>query len=452
MPRDLNDIIPPSRRKAMGDMTPIQHQESMPPRMDDISVSRPAPTPVPAPMPAPIPDKHTSYDDEPEDVYTEASLITNKRNPIRVPRQFPFGTALLALGIIAACGLVFYSFSGAKVVVSPVMSPATVATDLVAYPDKGDLTFQIISIEKTATTDIKASGVSNVSESAHGSITIHNSQSTKQQLIKNTRFQTADGMTFRIHDSIVVPAGGDIKVDVFADEAGDKYNVAATTFTIPGLKGSPAYALVTAKSVDAMTGGFVGQRATAPQDVKDKTYASMQSELTTQLQKDLAAKIPEGYVLIQGGTYPSYTPGPDVAKGADSVTLSEKGTIQAVVFPEGALARAIAFKSIGTYDGSNVSFASVDGLTLKPTEPTLAPDATEYAFNIAGNTTVVWQIDTEKIAGAVAGKTRESAEIALKSFLEVEKATLVLRPFWSHSFPSDPKKIQVVVEKPGNAK
>jgi hypothetical protein len=439
MPRDLNDIIPPSRRKSMGDMVPMQSAPSAPPRMDDIPYTRPAPI------------EETLPHEESHELF-ENSAVISKSTPIRVPRHFPIGTALLALGIIAACGLVFYSFSGAKVVVSPVMSPATVATDLIAYADKGDLTFRIVSVEKTATADIKASGVSNVSEAAHGSIVIHNAQSTKQQLIKNTRFQTADGLTFRIHDSISVPAGGDTTVDVFADEAGDKYNVALTTFTIPGLKGSPAFTQVTAKSVAAMTGGFVGQKATAPQDVKDKTYASMQAQLTTDLQKDITAKIPEGYVLIQGATYPTYTPGPDTAKGADTVTLSEKGSIQAVVFPEGALARAIAFKSIGTYDGSDVTFASVDGLTLKPVEASLAPDVTEYTFNVAGNTTVVWHIDTDKIAGAVAGKTRDSAEIALKSFLEVEKATLVLRPFWSHSFPADPKKIQVVVQKATDAK
>ena len=439
MPRDLNDIIPPSRRKSMGDMAPMPSTPSVPPRMDDMAYTRPAPV---------VEDLHHEETYEP----FESGPVIPKNTPIRISRQFPVGTALLALGIIAACGLVFYSFSGAKVVVSPAMSPATVATDLIAYADKGDLTFRVVSADKTATADIKASGVSNVSEAAHGSISIHNAQSTKQQLIKNTRFQTADGMTFRIHDSISVPAGGDTAVDVFADEPGDKYNVAPTTFTIPGLKGSPAFTQVTAKSDAPMTGGFVGQRATAPQDVKDKTYASMQAQLTTDLQKDIVAKIPEGYVLIQGATYPTYTPGPDIAKGADTVTLSEKGSIQAVVFPEGALARAIAFKSIGTYDGSDVTFASVDGLTLKPAEASLAPDAAEYTFNVAGNTTVVWHIDTAKIAGAVAGKTRESAEIALKSFLEVEKATLVLRPFWSHSFPADPKKIQVVVQKATDAK
>lgn len=441
MHRDLNDIIPPSRRKSFGDMTPTPPQ----PREMPKELPTPAPTPVQNTSPE-WPAERPQYKDP-----AFSTPLPPKLQTIRLPRKFPIGTALLALAVIVGCGLVFYSFSGAKVVVAPVTSPATVSTDLVAYLDKGDLTYKTIVAEKTATVDIKASGVANVSEASHGSIVIHNSQSTKQPLIKNTRFQSADGLIFRIHDSIVVPAGGDLTVDVYADEPGDKYNIPPTTFTIPGLKGNPAFALVTAKSVASMGGGFVGQRASAPQDVKDKAYASMQAELTTELQKDLATKVPAGYVLVPGASYPSYTPAPDTTKTSDTVTLAEKGSIVAVVFPEEALARAVAFKSIGTYDGSPVSFASVDGLTLKPTEATLAPDATEYAFNIAGNTSIVWKIDAEKIAGAVAGKTRESAEVTLKTFLELDSISIVLRPFWANSFPADPKNIQVVVQKAKSA-
>lgn len=437
MHRDLNDIIPPSKRKSFGDMAPTPSREPQAQEERGESPIRHMP--------------ETSFERSPErPQYTDTAFSTPTplpRQPIRLPSKFPIGTALVALAVIVGCGLVFYSFSGAKVVVAPVTSPATVTTDLVAYLDKGDLTYQTITVEKTATSDIKASGVANVSEASHGSIVIHNSQSTKQPLIKNTRFQTTDGLIFRIHDSVVVPAGGDLTVDVYADEPGDKYNIGPASFTIPGLKGNPAFALVTAKSSASMTGGFVGQRASAPQDVKDKAYATMQAELTTQLQKDIAAKVPAGYVLIPGASYPSYTPGPDSTKSSDTVTLAEKGSIVAVVFPEEALARAVAFKSIGTYDGSAVSFAGVDGLTIKPSEATLAPDATEYTFNISGNTSIVWKIDSEKIAGAVAGKSRQSAEVALKSFLELDSATIVLRPFWANSFPADPKKIQVVIQK-----
>jgi len=45
----------------------------------------------------------------------------------------------------------------------------------------------------------------------------------------------------------------------------------------------------------------------------------------------------------------------------------------------------------------------------------------------------------------VAGKTRNSAETVLSSFPEIERATLILRPFWSTSFPDDPAKVTVTV-------
>lgn len=369
--------------------------------------------------------------------------------PVRPRFRLPIGTTILAVAVIAGCAAVLYSFSGAKVVVTPVSSAATVTADFTAYKTAGDLTFQVITVEKTATTDLKSEGTVEASDSAKGKITIRNEQTSSQPLIKNTRFQTADGLVFRIHDSVTVPAGGSISATVYADEAGEKYNIGPSKFTVPGLKGSKAYDLVTATSEGPMTGGFVGTRASVAEATREQAYATLQAELTSGLQKDLVAKVPEGYVLIPGSSFPTYEPQPDAAKSADTVTLAEKGTIMAVVFPEDALARAIAFKSMGTYDGSPVVFKDVSGLTITPKENGIAPVAEEFSFSIAGNATIVWKIDGEKIAGAVAGKTRDSAEIALKSFLEVDRATLVLRPFWSSTFPVDPAKITVSVTGTG---
>lgn len=395
--------------------------------------------------PQPVREPVSIADEIPPQGYTRPRMEAREFSTARKKFRFPIGTALIALIVLAGCAGVLYAFSGAKVVVTPVRSPATVSTDLVAYADTGDLTFKQISVEKVATADVKSEGTKEVTDSAKGTITIHNEQTKPQALIKNTRFETPEGLIFRIHDSVTVPANGDLDVQVYADEAGEKYNIGPTKFTVPGLKGSATYTLVTATSKSPMAGGFVGTRASVGEATREEHYSNMQAELTTALQKQLAEEVPEGYVLISGTSFPTYEPAPDAAKDSSTVTLAEKGTITAVVFPEEALARAIAFKSIGTYDGSAVGFDSVAGLTVRPSENGVAPGATEFAFSISGNTNIVWSIDTEKIAGAVAGKSRDSAEIALKSFLEVDKATLVLRPFWTSTFPVDPAKITVSV-------
>ncbi len=426
MHRDLNVIIPPSRRRTLDlergnasqsgpqmDMRPAAPRE-MPPQEEGMA-------PVP-PMPKP--------------------------RKSRGGRGFPIGTALIALLVIIACAGVLYAFAGAKVTVVPVANPATVSTDLSATSGSGDLPFQLITVEKTATASVPAEGTMNANDAATGKITISNQQAKSQALIKNTRFETASGLIFRIHDSVSVPAGGSIVATVYADEPGDTYNVGPTTFTVPGLKGSAAYTTVTAKSTEGMTGGFVGQRPSVAQATKDAQYATIQSKLATDLQADLAAKMPAGYVLVPGDSFTTYDPQPDAAGASNTVTLAEKGTLTAVILPADALARAIAFKSVGTYGGQPVTLKDVTGLTAKPAQTSVAPDATEFDFNLSGSTTIVWQVDPAKIAGAVAGKSRSAAEIALKSFPEVDQATLVLRPFWTSRFPGDPGKIKVTVTDP----
>jgi hypothetical protein len=123
------------------------------------------------------------------------------------------------------------------------------------------------------------------------------------------------------------------------------------------------------------------------------------------------------------------------------------------VFPEAALGKAIAYKVIGTYSGQALTLPDESGLKLTPAI-NIAPTSsdTTFAFNLSGTAKIVWKVDATKIAGAVAGKTRESAQVALSGFPEVDKAVLVLRPFWATAFPQDPAKITIKVVDPGTGK
>ncbi len=412
MPRTIDDIVPPSRRRAQE--TPDDGTSNFPPPPQRVNV--------------------------------------------REGRSFPYGTAFIALLIIAISAGALYAFGGAKVQITPTSNPATVNGTFTAATDgSGDLPFKVVSVTKTESVAVPAESTQTSNDSAQGTIIVSNTLTSPEKFVANTRFQSANGLIFRVHTPVVIPPAsasgpGTVQVTVYADQPGQQYNLGPTTFTIPGLQGGAAYQAVTGKSTTAFTGGFTGTRASVSQATDAKQQAMLQSKLSSDLRNELNSQIPEGYVLLQGGSNSSTSVLPDSATTTTSVLVSVQGTATAVVFPNDALAKAIAYKAVGTYQGQPVTLASTNGLTLTAASTTMPAAAdTHYSFSLAGNTTVVWTVDSAKIAGAVSGKTRGSAQSILQSFPEIAQATLILRPFWSQTFPKDPSHIQVVVEKPAGS-
>jgi len=93
-----------------------------------------------------------------------------------------------------------------------------------------------------------------------------------------------------------------------------------------------------------------------------------------------------------------------------------------------------------------VTFKDAAGLTLTPVGDLPQPGVSEFAFSLSGSATILWKVEAARIAGAVAGKSRDSAKLLLTGFPEVEAAELITRPFWDTTFPEDPAKIKVTVE------
>lgn len=422
MNKNLNDIIPPSRRRM------LEGAENVPayPANDDLPPVSDRPT-YQRPMPSP-----------------------------RGGKRFPYATAAVALVVIAVSVGALFAFSGAKVSVQATENATSVTGEFIATLSEGLLPFEMVSVEKVTSVSVPSEGTETVTQAAQGTITITNQQDAPQQLIKNTRFQTPDGLIFRIRDSVTVPAAkngtpGTLETTVYADAAGENYNIGPSSFTLPGLSGSATFTLVTAKSSAAMRGGFNGPRPSVGQATRDAKAAEVRAKLTPEIEEELAAAVPEGYVLIPGASRITYETQPDQAGAGGTVEISEKASAVAIVFPKEALAQNIAYQVVGSYSGQPVTLKDASGLTVTPVGDLPAVGATEFAFSLAGNTTILWKVDTSKIAAAVAGKNRDSAETILSGFPEVEKATLVLRPFWKTSFPADPSKIDVTVDNSPSA-
>jgi len=367
----------------------------------------------------------------------------------------------MTLGVVAviiavSIGALFY-FSSAEVDVTQNTISAAVQSSFTATKSAGALPFEIITAQKTATQSVTGSGTKTVNSSASGNITIYNTQASAQRLITNTRFATAAGLIFRIHSAVTIPGGssskpGSITVKVYADQAGSSYNVGPTSFTIPGFAGTPQANQVYARSTSAMTGGASGTVPVVDAAAENKATSALTAALGSDLAASIQTQIPDGYVLLPGAsvtTYEELTPVPSSTTGM--VDIKEQGTITAVVFPNAALAQAIASSVAGLgYQGEPVTLISVNNLLLASAGGIPDPEDSSFSFTIAGTASLAYSIDSARLAAAVAGQTRSAAKVALTNYPEVKRAVIILRPFWRQTFPEDPASIKIVVDKSAN--
>lgn len=371
------------------------------------------------------------------------------------PPRFPYATLVaIVLVIAASIGALFY-FSNAKVDVLPNTVSAAVQSSFTATESVGDLPYEIIVAQKIASQSVKGSGTKTVSSSASGTITIYNTQSKAQTLIANTRFATTAGLIFRIRSAVTIPAGsqakpGSISVKVYADKAGDAYNVGPTSFTVPGFAGTPQASLVYARSGSAMTGGASGTIPVVDSAIEAQTRSALAAALAPDLATSLEAQIPEGYTLLAGAattTYEALTSAPSGTTGM--VDVKEQGTITAIVFPNAALAKSVAASVSGLgYQGEPVTLSPASRLVLTSANGLPEPQAASFAFTLSGTASLVYTVDPTRIAAAVSGKTRSAAEVALTNYPEVKRAVIILRPFWRQTFPQDPSTISISVANP----
>jgi len=379
---------------------------------------------------------------------------------VRSPRpagrsRFPYATMLIVVVVIGLSVGSLYYFSSARIDIVPTTTSASVQGSFTATQSSGELPFVVVTAQKIASQPVKSSGTKAISTSASGTIVIYNTQSKSQALVTNTRFATAAGLIFRIKAPISIPAGsvakpGTVTAKVYAEQAGSQYNVPPTSFTIPGFVGKPQATTVYARSTVEMTGGASGVVPVVDESVAASARRALRSALEPDLRESIQSKIPSGYVLLAGAattTYQELDATPSETSGM--VDLKEQGTVTAVVFPNAALAKAIASSVPGlNYNGEEINLASSTSLQLSPSVALPGPETPSFVFNLSGVAPLVYTVDESRIAAAVAGKTRSAAEVSLTSYPEIRQAMLVLRPFWKQKFPEDPASIKIVVSKP----
>lgn len=312
-------------------------------------------------------------------------------------------------------------------------------------------------ISKTLSENFPATGNASDEGNASGIITIYNKYDPPQAITfrAGTHFLSDSGKLFKAEDRVVIPAAkksggkitpGSVDVKVEAEEGGDSYNISASNFSVPGLKGTAFYYSVYASSESAMTGGYAG-------DIKKVTDADIQSaedsvteKLISQALDELRSQAGEDYVLLEGAASSEVT---EVGTVTKSGTVTDSFTYEAT----------INFSVLGFKKSDLDEFAKKYIISHMPENKTLLESSltSDYSvesvdisdgamqLNFSFSAGTYQNVDKNAITLELEGKTASQINSTIGGIMgdELDKTKIDFWPFWVTKAPKNQKSIKV---------
>ncbi len=405
---------------------------------------------------------HTKVVDMDQDD-AEETLSINIVDGNKKKNRSLFFVVLIFIAIVGAGLLASALMGGAEVTVYPKHKEPNVNALFEAKisAQEGELPYEVMTLEAEGERQVKAAGEEVVTTQAIGTIFIYNTQQKDPvRLVTNTRFESPDGLIFKIKDSVVIPGYRDVEgkkapgvatAQVFADQPGPAYNIAPVKFRIPGFKGDPEYENVYGESTEMFTGGFNDKKFI----IEDSELQTAQQTLRTELRDSLLGRIdaekPAGFVLFKDAVTFTYQSLPSVAYGDNLATIKEKVLLRIPVFKEDNFAEYIAKAAVPGFENEPVRIVDYAVFTFGyKSATTSSSDISNYTnieFNLTGKPQIVWKYDTDKLRADLMNVNKTALIGVLGAYPSIEKATAVVRPFWKSKFPvklTDIKIIEIV--------
>lgn len=385
--------------------------------------------------------------------------------PMPRPRRFHrmWIWILAAAGVLVAGALLLIALRGTSVSVIP--RSHTVVFDetsrFIAYPAasaaSGTLAYATQTIELEDSESVEATGTVHAEEKASGIVTVVNDYSTKPvRLVKNTRFESPEGLIFRAPADIVVPpkqgvTPGQVTVSVVADQPGTQYNIPPSKLTIPGLKGGPEYAGVYAQSTAAMTGGFSGDRPGVSESEMAAAKAAVRGRLEQKIRESVAGLAQGDVLAFPELAHVTIEDLPVTADGSKA-RINEKASVIVPLIPARDLAQAVARTVSADADSTPVRMVGMKefGALLVNASTTVGTDPLQFA--LTGQAMLVWEVNPDELAQALAGRDQSAFQTIVQGFPGIQSATARIEPFWSTSFPNEASRIRVKIADPTGQK
>jgi hypothetical protein len=416
------------------------------------------PSVTPARVHQPNTNDHKSEDEFDTLPTTEVPKKENKSK-----RYLLLALAIFILSLIGAFSVGTLT-GGAEITIYPKVRTMNVNAEFAAYKERraGELSYEILTLEATGERQVTATGQEEVSIQTVGEIDIYKTTAGSERLIKNTRFETPDGKIFRIQESVVIPGAttgtngvltpGVIRAQVFADAAGEAYNITAKTrLTVPGFRENnltELYNAIYAENPNTFTGGYSGPRYIIDENELATARQSLQQELYTTLTTKIASERPANYTVFDQSATITYSSLPPTQQGDSLVTIKEQATLRIPLFNNEDLASFIAKETIVGYETNekvrvdninDINFSYLD----ENTKNANITELDSLNFKIIGQPVIVWTYEEEALKEALVGKEKTALPLALSQYSQDSRSSLKIRPFWKSTFPDSKDKITI---------
>jgi hypothetical protein len=437
-PRATDDVRPSRATKEPRESREVAREEE-PVKFTAAEVEEDAPMPV---RRAPTPAEEDSEEELPPQ-RTYRSDRSRRRSGGLIKK-------LLLVGVPVAAAIWLVTWHSASVTITEKRAAKDVSFTIpvsIGESATGTLSAKAVNVIARAEKSLPATGEATVQSKAGGTITIVNEYSGEEQtLVRNTRFQTPEGLVFRIQEPVTVPgktatAGGTVEARVLADDVGEKYNVGPVArFTVPGFDGKPQFSSFYARSSAPMTGGFDGVQKVAD----PKLVADAVDELTEQLRgrmgSEAAAKAGQGYrAFTVPGSFAVLGTGREPA--GQNVTVWVEAEADAFAVSDADFSDAVAAGVlVGYHEKGEARIDNPDALRVTPKE------GSSPALEVNGHAELTWVVDLNSLESSLLGQPLSSFDQVVSRFGGIEKATPVVRPFWRSTFPSEANSIETTSE------
>lgn len=352
-----------------------------------------------------------------------------------------------------------FVFSGATVFVTPRTGTVELSGPILAEKQSTDgLSFEMSVLEGEKSISVTAGEKTYVEKKAVGRVRLFNNNPAVQKLLIDTRLESSDGYIYKTKIATAIPAQktengkkvpGYVDVDVYADEPGDVYNIEKdSSLKVVGFRGSPKYETVYAKTLTAISGGFKGESYEVGEETLTAKTQELKESLTSELVANAIAELPKDFIMYDSLVLPEFE---DVVisegESEGEAKISVKGKLNAVIFKESELTKALVEKVITNTEENKVSIINLRDLNLMLEEGFSVSNPqtiTDLKVIIEDKIQVRWDVNEEEVKEHLAGIKKRDFQNKMLEFKNIDKAELSLKPFWKSSLPEKVNSIKIV--------